>query len=203
MLIPAWNILNTKSPLYKMAGRAMSSTELDYGILGDGQANLLSLTKEEDYTSSSGDSNTQGVPAGAKKPTQTTNDVRPLGHQSIQSTNSTSRTGTMRNRTTPGRAKVAMEKHTKAVKAVYDINDEDNSDQGSESPDLRSSTIHCIPQLASAQRVPSYTHNMDLPDPCVPNAIGAIHVMDTQEQTAVHMQLFDVTTANAIQQLSQ
>jgi len=95
----------------------------------------LSLTKEKDYAISSGDSDTQGVPAGAKKPTRTTDNVRPLGHQSIQSTNSASRTGTTRKRATLGRVKVVMEKHTKAVKDVYDTNDGDDGDHGSESPD--------------------------------------------------------------------
>jgi len=94
-----------------------------------------------------------------------------------------------------------MEKHTKAVKVVYDTNDGDNGDQGSESPDPQSSTIHCIPQLANAQQVSLYTPVTDHPEQCVPNAVWAIHVMDTREQIAAHMQPFDVTTADATRQL--
>ena len=45
------------------------------------------------------------------------------------------RTGSTRNRVTLGRAKVAMDKHTKAMKAAYDTNDRDNSDQGYDTPD--------------------------------------------------------------------
>ena len=181
----------------------MSPAESGDGIPGDGQVNLSSLTKEKEYASSSGDSATRGVPAGAKKPTRTADDVRPLGHRSIQSTNFTLRTRTTRKRTTLGRVKVVMENHTKAVKDVHDTNDGDDSDHGSESPDPRNSRIHRIPQLIHAQQVPLYTPDTDHPDPCVPKAIGAIHVMDTQQKITAHMQPFDVMTADATRQLGR
>jgi len=181
MLMPARNVLNTTSKSDKLNGGAMSPAESDDNIPGDGQANISSLTKEKNYASSSGDSSTQGVPAGAKKLTRTANDVKPLGHRTIQGTNSALRTGTMRKRATLGRAKSVMEKHTKAVKDVYDTNDWDDSDHAPESPDPRNSRIHRIPQLVHAQQVPLYTPATDHQDPCVPKAVGVIHVMDTQE----------------------
>jgi len=70
-----------------------------------------------------------------------------------------------------------------------------------ESPDPRNSTIHYIPQLANTQRVPLYTPTTDHLGPCVTNAARVMHIMDTREQATAHMQLFDVTTANATRQL--